>query len=744
MSCSASPDFRLEVGYLLGRREVHLEATCLAKEAPASIWVELREPDGRTTLRRSEVRLADGQRSATAAWPAADLRPGRYWALIWDAGGREILKSAFLDLPAAPEWVGNEAGAYTDRWVPRPWTPLELPSSALPAVRCWGREYTFGPSGLAAVESQGEAVLASPLVWTARIAGRAVEWTPGATKVLRREPGVVEIESSQSAPELGLTCRGRIEFDGFVKLGFRLEGGTAGLTLDALTLDVPLRSAWAELMHYFPKVPVWYGGVGVQGLNAGSVPAAGWSSAFIPHVWVGDEERGLQWLCESDRGWRPADPQRAIELVRQGDAQVLRLNLIGQPTPLASPRSYTFGFMASPVKLLPPERYQWHYTHVGGCSDILRDADRMRELGVRLVDTLTWTELWGYPRAATRENVELLHSTVRASRARGMGMMVYFAFLMSAAAPEYGALNRECRIVDPHAYQCPGWMNDTVYAVCQKSVWSEFMLSSIDESLREFDLDGIYSDSMTCIGECSNLLHGCGYTGEDGTVHPTVEVFAVREFMKRVYRLLELRERQTGRPMRFIGHTSANVMLPTLSFCTAYLDTEHLTGMSRPFAIPLDAFRAEFMGRNFGVPAQALSYHHRNGGKGLTSGELLAVSLLHDVETPWSYETMAPVWKAWDEFGMTDTEFLPYWQEWGWRAPEGVKVSAYAKPGRREMLAVATNVATSGVSGELCLGGAVTRAADAIGARSISLREGQVVDTFPPGQARMYRLSLAP
>jgi len=462
---------------------------------------------------------------------------------------------------------------------------------------------------------------------------------------------------------------------------------------------------------------------------------ARWHSVFLPHIWIGDEDKGLQWLCESDEGWRPSDAARAIEVLPQGKTTVVRLNIIGKPTRLDKPRDYTFAFEASPVKPMLPDRYKLHYAHASNTDTPQSWIDNVKNLGVRTIGVHQWTDWMGYPQPASGSNVEKLRSAVTACHQRGIKILPYQALLASHKAPEYQAFFRECRIVDKNAFSCPGYSKDTVYTVCPRSIWADFEVDGIARLMRDFNLDGIYSDSLTCVGDCSNPLHGCGYVGEDGKVHSTVPIFAVRHFIKRLRRVLE----QQGKETVLVGHTSASITLPTLGFCDAYLDMEHLTGQPRPFRLSLDAFRAEFMGRNFGIPAQSLSYEWQ--GKGFTTQECLAISLLHDVEEPWAYDAMSPVWKAWDDFGVDQAEFLPYWKTWGWQAPEGVKVSAYAHP-NGQMLAVAANLTDKAVRGALRLNSPVTSATDAFSGAAVAVADGAISDTFPVWRVKMYRVQL--
>jgi hypothetical protein len=72
----------------------------------------------------------------------------------------------------------------------------------------------------------------------------------------------------------------------------------------------------------------------------------------------------------------------------------------------------------------------------------------------------------------------------------------------------------------------------------------------------------------------------------------------------------------------------------TLAFCDSYWDGEqfemYVHGQKDPCALlPLDTFRAEFMGRQWGLDPEFLVYE----GRPFTRDEALAVALLHDVLT---------------------------------------------------------------------------------------------------------------
>lgn len=741
-ACLGAPGFDLNVTRLYGKSCIRLDAKFLGENIPPGVSAQLRNSSGTVTLRKSKLTFSPGKQSLPVNWSIKGLLPGKYMVLLLDSTSGETLKIIYIDISAAPKWVGTRVGSFDDNWVPKPWTPLELISTKQLQVKCWGRKYTFGPSGIDSIQASGAELLASPMLWSATISGQSINWKPELVNVLKKAGGAIEFASTQSAEGARLKCSGRIEFDGFVKLDFQIESVKTPVTIDNLTVEIPFISKHATLMHYYPKVPVWYGGVSMKGINCGSVPAGGWKSVFIPHVWIGDEDRGLQWLCESDENWNPADPDKSLELLPEVNTTTLRLNLIGKPVLLNKPRNYTFGFEASPVKPMPADKHEWHYAGVGRSSELTANPNGdLQSMTARTVSIFNWTRLWGNPRPTVQEDIKALQLGVKTAHQKGMKLLPFQAFLLSDASTEFPEFNKECRINDEHAYSCPGYIGDTVYAVCQNSIWADYLVDGIADSINKYDLDGLYADSITCIGPCTNQMHGCGYIGEDGQVHPTIEIFATRNVVKRIYRVLEEREQKTGKKMMFIGHTSANIMLPALGFCSAYLDAEHLTPLPRPMRIPLDVFRAEFMGHNFGIPAMDLSYGWL--GTGTTADEMIAISLLHDAEVPWNYDFMAPIWKAWDKFGMTNTQFLPYWKDWGWKAPDGVKVSAYSKPDGKKMLIVAANLSELAVEGSISLDQPIISATDAFTGKAVTVENGKIVDKFPIWLARMYEVYIS-
>ncbi len=945
-------------------RSMTVQARLEVPKPPATsvVRVELVDETG-DAVRKGRLALANGVSGRPLRWSFAGLPTGDYRLALQDPKRPELSANIPWAAPAVPEWLGSTAGEFGDDHVLKPWMPLRVEGRAPLRIGCWGREYTFTDGGLfAAVEALGKPIVARPMAVSATMEGVPVLLRPKPVRVTKAADGAVEFSSAQAGDGLSIACKGRMEFDGFVKLRLRVSGRKDGPDLQALTFSIPFVGEVARLMHHFPKPSVWVK-VDPEHLNAQAVPEEGWASPFVYHVWVGDEERGLQWLCETDEEWRPADPARAIELLPEGESTTLRLNLIGKPTQLDRPREYVFAFQASPVKPTPRDYRHWHYaqvasygiehapysprgvdrsvtypaagnirsergtleitvtptfdsmaegelnrslftlhwpadarpapergmwfywnqddrgmrvvyreheqercvcgshfawqpgeTHtvaftwgeepgifvdrqqVGGLpampifqdpvdlseavlrlggtdcdflvhqvriSDAIRPAEELGTGGEALaVDDHTllldrfesvsgsggqrqsrpvriagagvgrvsrgadhvpegldlarppfkgtyldyfqglglkflgchehWSDWQGFPRTS---HTEELKSLIGGCHEKNLKLILYHSWQLADTAPEYPLYLRECEVLHPERFIYTREPKQRDYPVCARSAWGDFLADGIQTLFSDFGPDGIYSDGLSYPVECTNALHGCGYVGEDGERHPTLSLFAVREAMKRFRYIVEQQDKET----LFVCHTSGSITLPTLAFADAYLDGEHMCGLPRPLRVPLDAFRAEFMGHNFGIPAYFLVYDWHGG---MTTPEGLALSLLHDAELPWSFEAMAPVWRAWDEFGADDARFQGYWgnEEWLVAAPEGVRVSAYLKASGERLL-VAANTKEVPVDGTLRLGNPIAAARDVLADEPMTVAEGAIQGRFEPWRVHLIRIT---
>ena len=130
-------------------------------------------------------------------------------------------------------------------------------------------------------------------------------------------------------------------------------------------------------------------------------------------------------------------------------------------------------------------------------------------------------------------------------------------------------------------------------------------------------------------------------------------------------------------------HQSSCCIAPTLAYCDSYYDGENIQGaLIRSITegrgltsfLSLPAFRTEYMGKNLGLIDQFIAY--TNPEIGWTIEKLCALTLIHDV-IPRPRQSGAPtvesmavdldyieqIWRAFDEYGVEDAAWLPYWEQ---------------------------------------------------------------------------------
>jgi hypothetical protein len=193
---------------------------------------------------------------------------------------------------------------------------------------------------------------------------------------------------------------------------------------------------------------------------------------------------------------------------------------------------------------------------------------------------------------------------------------------------------------------------------------------------------------------------------------------------------------------------------PTLGFADAYWDGEQFAGgelSGDPLkALPLDAFRAEFMGRNYGVPSEFLCYERPPQW---TYDHALAFSMLHDIRVRpcgvAALEKMSPIWNVMTRFGVSKAEWHPYWEPkpLATAQPGSVKVSLYCRPGvkgkgGRALLVVSNLSADQPATAQVTLdcariGMSGKIATDALSRETLRCAEGKLTVPLQPMRMRM-------
>lgn len=655
-------------------------------------------------------------------------------AVFIDRWGREcptrLIQSA--DPPQKPEWWGSRAGL--DPGVPASWTPLQTSShgDSGHVVSCWGRRYRFAPGCLIeSVITAGSRMLDAPVRLAGAAGGRSLRFVAGGIDQVAADAGEVILEQRMTAANLDVHVQAQIEFDGMVR--FDVEACPADtVDLDSLSIEIPVRAEYAKYLYHFP-------GAWGTARNAGALPADPVRMGFRPYLWLGDDDRGLAWFSESDRDWYVAPGTPGTEIVRDGDRVVLTLHLISAPIRLApesrrpaawntapelenavirdaaitgeraeryQPLRYTFGMQATPVKADRQGAWDRRLIHVGpeppgtGFTAPLTlepwFLDRCAAAGVRTVVIHEfWTDIESHTIPVDRDR---LHELVRACHDRGLRILLYYGFLISSRAPEWRDFAADCLTMPRYGYpvfHAGPQPDQSAWVVCLNSAWQDFVADAIAKAMDEYGIDGVYLDGTEFPAGCINTLHGCGNVRPDGSIAKSYPIFGVRSAMRRIHNAVKRRNPEA----QINVHNSTCMVMPTLGFGTSYWDGEQFQDVrgsdDAATQLPLDAFRTEFMGRQWGVPAEFLCY-----GQGFTYEQAWAITLIHDVPVrPLNrhgleeLELASRIWRIMDDFGRGRAEWLPYWRnEEHVRADSsGIYVSLYRHPDNGA-LAVVSNL----------------------------------------------------
>ena len=590
-----------------------------------------------------------------------------------------------------------------------PWLPLEASQTeAGVEIRAWGRVYrqenAYFPTS---IESQGRELLYAPARLVGEANGEPIHWEDAGCYLLNPTDASACINGYAQSQCLIVNSCLQMDFDGGARWDVRVmpRGKTVpqvfglepcpirGWELTKLYLEIPLRRESAKL--YCSWRDAWDGNNGLYTRGGerlaenGAIPSGGFVAPFLPALWVGDERVGLQLTAESDEYWQSAAAERAMEIIDAGDHWVLRCNLLEslpdcweQPDASCPVISYSFGLIATPVKPFTNDHLKIKAVRIDCFARITGEyspslqapveegstesvIDRLCRAGVNtLILHEKWNKIqnnWNVPVSTERE----IRQLVSLCHSRGMRVIPYFGYEITSSMPEYTQVRDEVIWRGPRGREnYSGWYRvpyQRAARVCQESRWMEPFLEGMMACVERFHFDGVYLDSTSAPSGCVNERHGCGYVGRDGRRHPTYPIFATREVFKRIYARIHARG-------GLVNPHPAGATIPFItSFCDMLWDGEHIQTRIRDEGLKnfsLDYFRAEYLGRNFGIPVQFIVYEF----PGVWDFDMaLSLSLLHGVyPRPNSVlhplDVMEKIWGIVETFGICEAGFAGYWE----------------------------------------------------------------------------------
>lgn len=293
------------------------------------------------------------------------------------------------------------------------------------------------------------------------------------------------------------------------------------------------------------------------------------------------------------------------------------------------------------------------------------EVEQYQKLGVKtLYFHCDWSSVHNASKAWSPERI---NASVRAAQEHGMQVIPYFGFLLSDLTPTWQRFGSEMEVL-PKPWVYKGRENQAAHIVSVASPYADWLLSQIDHALRTHNFNGVYLDSTADVWPTHNAAYGQGYEGDDGQRVRTYPFFETRETMQRIYQLVKKHDPDG----QVNAHVNGPITTPSAGYATGLWNGELLamwgTRVKRiddfhaTEYLPLDAFRAAYMGRAFGIPVDLLVY-----GRPFERGDMITLGLLHDVlPRPSSAERLVKIsryWRMAEHFGKDEAIFLPYWRD---------------------------------------------------------------------------------
>jgi hypothetical protein len=568
-----------------------------------------------------------------------------------DAGDSDLRRLSRL------RWL-NSRIAFDDETIP-PYTPLEVSENA---VSCLGRTVVIGGDGfpgrirsffspeVTSVGRDAREILAGPIsLKVEKKDGTVIELRGSGPRFTKKTPGAVAWEAESQSGRIYLSCRGLMEFDGFVEFKVELEAKSSVDVRD-IRLEVPLRKEAARYMM----------GLGFKG---GLRPARfDWKwdqKKNQDSLWIGDVNAGLQVSWRDENYSRPLNTNFYLSkplnlppswwngglggcMVKEESPGVVLLTAFSGPRLVRAgePLHFHFNLLLTPFKPLDPgSHFATRYFHA------FKPVADVALSGANTINVHHANEINPYINYPFLRAAEM-KKYIDEAHARGMKVKIYNTIreLSNRCVELFALRSLGDEIFSPgpgggfswlqeHLVSdyIPAWfvpeLQDAAIINSGMSRWHNYYLEGLNWLVKNVGIDGLYID----------------------------DVAFDRTTMKRARKILD-----RGRPGALIDLHSANQYNPRDGFASsANLYLEHFPFLNRlwfgeyfDYDSAPDYWLVEISGIPFGLMGEMLQ-DGGNAWRGMIYGMTNRL--------PWSGQNPARLWKVWDEFGIGDARMVGYW-----------------------------------------------------------------------------------
>jgi hypothetical protein len=629
-----------------------------------------RDDEGRELARAETVAIGEQDRvEGILAFAPTPGRTVRIHAHVFTGDDLVAENAVPLRIPEKPVWLGHPVGR-SER-VPPPWIPLEADTTGartlaitydwranqlLPGFTVFDRDILAAPPAFEFTDTSGRVLPFERTAW--RLESQTIE------EAVYAFEGIVGNTARISG-------RVRVEFDGLV--WFELETETRG-ELGGAHLRLALKPEYALL--YTANRP--------NQARAG-LPDDGVVMPFNPSPWLGGMEGGVQFLAENPRHWHNVDEEAVIRMRPTGDRVEFSVAFVDRPVPAGRRLEWSFGLMPTPNRVLSAGWENYNFMqHVGtpqldlpdpAETDELTFQKALEEAGSKYRDKNVgavilfsrWNELFGYPGTFEPERAQRLRNFVQAMHSVDIKVLVYAGWGVSTQAPEWADFGSEL-ITLP--------VRNSGYGTFRQepaSLYSDLFVYRVAEMIREFNIDGIYSDSQAAVTKSFNY-GGPRWIDDHGEVRGSYPILAYRDLYKRLYKVFHGEVMENG---IHYCHQSGPANMAVESFVDVRCPAEFVQMYEGEFDTDfLHTFMAGMSAQQHGLFAEVTNKNWMDSARKMVT-QLYALAMPLNVHvkaiaifSPWipqdSYalnaQPMPRIWAAQSWLGIETAEYLPWWR----------------------------------------------------------------------------------
>ncbi len=556
-------------------------------------------------------------------------------------------------------WLNSTLGIDDEPVTPYP--PLKVEDRK---ISCLGRSVLLNDYGLPEkINTWGNDILSSPVNFVVEMENRKVIFPAGKFIFKEKKKGIASWESVTENNLLKINCHGEMEFDG--RLSYRCEvTAKSDILIQDIRIELPLRKEFSTYMI----------GMGRMGGFTPKNHLSRWMKTE-DSFWIGETTGGIQ--CELRGGsyhgplrnlYQP-EPSPSWNNGWNGGFRIDSENDTVTASAFSGNRrmrkgqevTYEFALLITPVKELNMKRkFSDRYYHNGG--PLLEPPQEVQEAGGNILNihhANAYNPYINYPFIAQKE----LRGLVDKWHDKGWKVKIYYTVReLSNHLTEIWALRSLGSEVlaegDGGGYQwlqehlidnyTPQWYthlgNGSVDAAILnggESRWYNYYVEGLAWLIKNMDIDGLYLD----------------------------DVSFDRHILKRMRKVME--QNKPGSMIDLHSNTGFSVGAANqyLEFFP-YIDKTWFGEGFNFDLMPADFWLSEVSGIPFGVPNDLLLHVAVNTHRGMLFG--------------MTHRGFAPMWRLWDDFGITDSKMIGFWEKQPVVTTDHEKVyaTAYVKNGK--------------------------------------------------------------